>query len=238
MVEFSAEEYADKIKQVKDEFYEIMNSSEVDKMMTQLATKRGLDIYDLNFSIPSSPTGRMAYVNSALYYEQLVSKDAYINAESEEESDSSKKKDPEDSKKSETSNAIMEQAMGGEEGAYAPNTDIYAVPITFSVGGELSDLEAFLDELNHFDKRVLLTSYAWGEYRTYVYRDANGNLVSRDGSGNIISTEEGVTAGEMAQDTKVRKALTVRLEMYMCDMTAVDGTTVDEGDTETEEVSE
>jgi len=237
-VEFQLDEYKEKIKQVKDEFYGIMKSSQVDKMLTQLATKRNLSIYDLKFNMPKEPTTRMAYVNSALYQEQLLAKEEY-NKKAADEEDSSKSKSSEDKDSSSDSAAsVMESAMGAVEGGYAPNTDIYAVPVSFSVGGELSDLEAFLEELNHFDKRVLMVGYSWGTFRVYLYRDANGNLVSNIPNASAIPVTEGVSVNSLLDDDKVRKSLTVKLEIYMCDTTMVESSDSTDADTADETVSE
>ena len=82
----------------------------------------------------------------------------------------------------------MQAIAGVEEGGYHPNTEVYAVPITYTVGGEVSVLEDFLEEVGQMEKMALLTSYSWGEYRTYVIRDANGNIISTDGNTTVTTT--------------------------------------------------
>ena len=154
-----ADSYEQRIAERKDEFYPMMSSSEVDRMMTQMALGHNLNIYDLSFNMPSSPTGRLAYQNSSLYAWQL---EAMANYSEEGESSASDKMgsllDEEDSDEdsgetNDKSSApgkseedIMSDVMGGEEGGYQPNTDIYAVPVTITVGGDVYDLEQFIAE--------------------------------------------------------------------------------------------
>ncbi|MBR3537974.1 MAG: hypothetical protein IKN79_02745, partial [Eubacterium sp.] len=103
IIEMSAEEYEEKLAKVKDQFYQIMTSAEVDRMMTDLATKRGLTIYELSFNMPKGTTGRRAYVNSQLYQLQNAMIEEYNKAEEAEEKSSSKKSSTEEEDSTESS---------------------------------------------------------------------------------------------------------------------------------------
>lgn len=254
LIEMQAEEYEEKIAERKDEFYQIMKSSEVDKMMTEMATDNHLDIYELNFTMPSIPTERMAYQYSALYQRQQEMKAEYESSSKDdlETTASTKKSDDKDedgeegetdatgdgdSSGSSNTAALMEEMMGGEEGGYQPNTDIYAVPVTMTVGGDLENLDSFIDSILAIDKRILLVGYSWGEFRDVIRRDANGNVI-RETSGDSVSssattdsaeasdgTESGVSTNDLSNvqvEVITRKSLTVRLEIYMCDTASVD----------------
>lgn len=235
-----ADGYEEKIAERKDEFYPVMSSSEVDRMMTQMAVGHNLNVYDLSFNMPTSPTGRLAYQNSSLYAWQL---EAMANYSEDDEPSASDKMDSlldegegeKDEDKQTTSDKseedIMSDVMGGEEGGYQPNTDIYAVPVTITVGGDVYDLEQFIAEINNLDKRALLLGYSWGEFREVVRRDADGNIISSESS----TSGEGVSADELSDanlEVVTRKSLTVRLEIYMCDTsdvaTATDAETTEE----------
>ncbi len=211
LIEAQAEEYEEKISTKKDEFYQIMNSSEIDRMMTELATSNSLDIYDLSFTMPSSPTERMAYQYSALYERQQELRAEYESASESDDLGTSSTSDLDvsdenaesDSKKSDTSDsgntssgntaALMEEMMGGEEGGYQPNTDIYAVPVTMTVGGDLYDLEGFIESILNMDRRILLVGYSWGEFRDVIRRDSSGNIIrsSSDNAGSGSSSVSG-----------------------------------------------
>ena len=268
LIEMQAEEYEEKISERKDEFYQIMKSSEVDRMMTEMATDNHLDIYELKFTMPGSPSERMAYQYSVLYQRQQEMKDNY--EESDDDESDSKKSDKDDDKDDDDSSSkntkslnkstaeFMEEMMGEEEGSYQPNTDIYAVPITMTVGGDLEDLDKFIDDIIAMDKKVLLVGYSWGEFRDVIRRDANGNII-RETSGNSKTgtvsssattdsvaatdgTESGVSTDDLTNvqvEVITRKSLTVRLEVFMCDTASIeaslDGASEDgEGETESD----
>lgn len=249
LIEMQAEDYEEKLSQVKDEFYQILNSAEIDRMFTDLATKRNLNVYELKFTPSTTPTERGAYVNSVLYQQQQELKKAYADALAKQESEGKKVKKTSTETSSESGSdaksassgtssssssatvELMESINGAEEGGYQPNTEIYAVPVTITVGGEVGSLEKFLADVESLDKTVLLTGYTWGEYRNYVVRDANGNIISSSVSSGaatatsgttVVAEGDGVTPEQLQQDTTIRKSLTVRVEIYMCDTSAVE----------------
>ena len=63
-------------------------------------------------------------------------------------------------------------------------------------------MDIFINRILKMDKRALVTGYAWGEYHYVVRRDAEGNIIP-----SSVDPEDGV----------VRKTLTIRMELYMCD---------------------
>ncbi|MCR4813918.1 MAG: hypothetical protein K5879_03735 [Lachnospiraceae bacterium] len=233
-VSVMASDYEVKIKERRDEFYPIMKSSEVDQMMTSLAAGSNLEIFDLRFSMPKKPTERMAYKYSELYARQLQQKaeyeaklmadldtsssgDEWEDLAEEAEADTKGKKKE---SKSKEDSGVEEQVtldIFGEADGYRPNTDIYAVPVTMTVGGSKADLDRFINRLLSMDKRALVTGYSWGEYRYVVRRDAMGNIIP-----STVDPEDGV----------VRKTMTVRIELYMCDTTNLESQ-VPEQSTET-----
>ena len=120
-IQIQADDYKKKVEERKGEFYPMLSSSEVDKMMTEMATGNGLDIYDLDFSIPKSPTERLAYKNSQLYVDQLAAianyeegVDSTASVEDVGSTDSSKSGSESDKQESEAS--INAEVLGAEEG--------------------------------------------------------------------------------------------------------------------------
>lgn len=233
-VQIMADEYESKLAAVKDDFYQIMTSSEVDRMMTEIAVKNKLEIYDLKFSMPTTPAARLAYKNSDFYYvqkaqiEEFYKKEAAAektakttktSSEKENDSDEEIESDKKSSNKTTSLDAI--DAMGDEEGGYRPNTDVYAVPVTITVGGEVADIHNFINEFIEmdYDKRLLLVSYSWGEYKVVVKRDANGNIINDEPVVPVTDSEtgEGLTEEDIAGEEVVKKTLTIRVEVYMCD---------------------
>ena len=226
MIEIQAEEYEQKVLEKKDEFYQIKNSSEIDRMMTELALDTNLDIYDLNFSVPKTPTQRMAYQFSSLYAWQKEAKENLEKADELTTSSSStgllddlKEEDEDTSDFSGDSSMDIMDEMLVEEGGYQPNTEIYAVPVTMSVGGEVAALEKFIEKIINNDKRVLLVSYAWGNYRDIYGRDVSSGVTynsSPDQKENL-----GEDSSEVEKNVVTKRSLTVKLEIYMCDTASV-----------------
>ena len=220
-------DYEEKIALSKDEFYPIMKSSEVDKMMTALAREKNLEIFDLRFSMPSSPSARMPYQYSSLYATRMGQIAEYkenaknaVSGSDEAEDDikalsGDKSDEDEDSDDGETMETLD---IWGDTNGYHPNTDVYAVPVTMTVGGPVSNLNAFIDTLLTMEKKTLVTSYSWGEYRNIVRRDENGQIIP----------------DEKLNDGIERRTLSIRLELYMIDTTEVEQST-DESAEESEE---
>lgn len=238
LIEMQAEEYEEKLASVKDSFYPMMNSAQVDEMMTGLASKYGLNIYELKFNMPYTPSFRMAYVHSQLYQQQQALIKEYQDAQEQAEASSSKSSSKSGSTEASTDGSssstktstatsskgtqeVMNAISGAEEGGYQPNQEVYAVPVTFTVGGEVGKLENFLEEIGQLEKTALLTGYTWGAYRTYVIRDAYGNIISTNGTATQADGT-GVNVDNLVEDTTIRKSLTVRLEIFMCDTSVVD----------------
>ena len=230
-VEMQADEYKAQISEEKDEFFPIMTNSEVDRMMTEMARDEGLEIYDLTFAMPTKPSTRIAYRNSELFKTQSAYALAASSNEEEEDEEltavttgdtsTSDSKKAKKGKKIQTTAEVNDEIMGNDD-AYQPNTDIYSVPVSITVGGNINKLNAFLNKIISSEKRILLIYYAWGDYREILEYDNEGNLVGT--SSTSTSVGDGVTAEEMENEEvkKVdRKSLTVKIEIYMCDTSAV-----------------
>lgn len=236
-IEMQADDYRKDIAERKNEFYQIMTNSEIDRMMTEMAESEGLEIYDLTFNMPKIPSFRMAYENSELYNEQLTALAELKKKEDDDEeedeamaavnsgnpSTDKAEKTTKGKKKIQSTAEVNDEIMGADNG-YQMNTDIYAVPVTMTVGGKISDLNAFLNKIIHIDKRVLLVSYAWGEYKEILEYDEDGNYIGRSSTTTATTDASGVTSEEVENEEvkKVdKKSLTVRIEIYMCDTSSV-----------------
>ncbi len=230
-IEMQVDDYKEQISERKGEFYQIMTNSQIDRMMTELAENEGLEIYDLTFNMPTKPSERMAYHNSDIYENQVLAKLEFEKAEEDEAmaavtsgdiSTSSSESSTTVKKKVQTT-ADVNNAIMGSDIAYGRNTDIYAVPVSMTVGGRISDLNSFLNKIIHADKRILLVSYSWGDYREILEYDSEGNYVGKS-SAESSDSSDGVSPEEM-EDEEVKKvdkkSLTVRIEIYMCDTSAV-----------------
>lgn len=247
-VEMQADDYKKDIAEQKNEFYQIMTNSEIDRMMTEMAESEGLEIYDLTFNMPKNPSSRLAYENSELYMKQITEMKEFMEEEDDEEEDeamaavnsgnpsaTTEKKSSKGKKKIQTTAEVNDEIMGAEDG-YQVNTDIYAVPVSMTVGGKISKLNAFLNKIIHADKRILLVSYTWGDYREILEYDADGNYVGRSSATASATTDASGVTSEEVENEEVKnidkKSLTVKIEIYMCDTSSV------ASDTDAEELPE
>ena len=126
-------------------------------------------------------------------------------SETEEEDDllgltgKTKKKDDEEE------TVVVDETIDvfGNVDAVGINNDIYAAKVTMVLGGDKKNLEAFLEELMNSDKEILITSFAWSKYR--VQRTKDGVILE-----DLQNTVDNVEVVEL-------DALTVTMELYMCD---------------------
>ncbi len=215
-VESQCDEYETAMAEDKEKFYDMMTEAQIDRMLTTMAIKNGLEAFSFSINIPDTPTDRKAYIYSDLYQQQLQYEEAQklafeseLEKEDEDLLDTSDSKDKKDKKDKDSDDKKKEPEMVdifGDTDTIGTNTDIYAARVTFSLGGDEKDLHNFLNQIINSDKKILITSYSWGEYQTT--KDVVNPTVEEGEEGRI--TQEVVTS----------KSLTISMEIYMCDKVA------------------
>ena len=215
-VESQCDEYEAAMAEDKEKFYDMMTEAQIDRMLTTMAIKNGLEAFSFSINIPDTPTDRKAYIYSDLYQQQLQYEEAQklafeseLEKEDEDLLDTSDSKDKKDKKDKDSDDKKKEPEMVdifGDTDTIGTNTDIYAARVTFSLGGDEKDLHNFLNQIINSDKKILITSYSWGEYQTT--KDVVNPTVEEGEEGRI--TQEVVTS----------KSLTISMEIYMCDKVA------------------
>ena len=207
-VETQCEEYEDAMAEDKSKFYDMMSEADIDRMLTTMAIKNGLEAFSFSINIPGSPSDRKAYIYSDLYQQQLdyeaaaaLMEQTELDKEDEDLlGDTSKEKDDEDENEEELPELVD---VFGDSNAIGDNTDIYAAKVTFTLGGDEKGLHNFLNQIINSEKKILITSYSWGEYKTT--REVVNPTVEEGEEGRI--TQEQITL----------KSLTISMEIYMCD---------------------
>ncbi len=211
MLEAECEEYQKVIDEYQDDFYSVMTSDEIDRMLTSQALSLGLSAYDLEITMPDAPSDRLAYQYSYLYSQQIA---AQATAEDQEALGAEERESAAEAEEY----ATGEESDLNEDGesttsTYVANQEIYAATVSMTVGGDMEDLQKFLDQLNAPEKRILVVSYAWGE-REVPITSTGAASSSADTSVMLGSDESADTStGEVA--VQVTKTLTVNLEIYM-----------------------
>ncbi|MBR3040411.1 MAG: hypothetical protein IKI20_07140 [Lachnospiraceae bacterium] len=215
-VETQCEEFEQSMAEDKQKFFDRMNEADVDKLLTTKALKHGLESFNLNIVIESTPSTRKAYKYSELYQQQLQweaanKQKAQASSSTDEliedlEKDTGKKNS--DKEEDEEDGKVTQELIDifGDTDTVGLNNDIYAARVSMTLGGSKEELQAFLEEMMNFDKEVLITSFAWSEYR--VQRLKEGIVVTEENKKDIKRTDYEIVTMD---------ALTINMELYMCD---------------------
>lgn len=219
MLEMTSGDTEEKIKEKRKEFFDMFTSDEVDRMLTGMALSHKLYSYDMNIIMPSSPRQLDAYQYSTLY-ETLKYAEAFDKTEKEkqQEEEAAANKKSTTSELDEIDEAMQEDSSDTETDSKYTNTGVYAVEVKMTVGGSSEDLQAFLNELINYDKRIFIKQYSWGEVTSMnpaetVVMDQQGNLIT-DTTGQLPETT--VTVTKEGEIVNIR-TLTVDIELYMCE---------------------
>lgn len=216
-VESQCEEFEANMAEDKEKFFDRMKEADVDKLLTNKALKYQLESLNLSIHIDSQPSARMAYRYSDLYSQQVQwaeerKNEAKALAQTDDDllsgATDSKKSDKDDDKedKEETSVEYEVVDIFGNTDTVGVNNDIYAARVTMTLGGEKANLRAFLQEIMDYDKEILITSFSWSEYRVQKPKD-----------GLVITAENRNQLKARDYDVITVDALTITMELYMCD---------------------
>ena len=216
-VESQCEEFEANMAEDKEKFFDRMKEADVDKLLTNKALKYQLESLNLNIHIDSQPSARMAYRYSDLYSQQVQwaeerKNEAKALAQTDDDllsgATDSKKSDKDDEKedKEETSVEYEVVDIFGNTDTVGVNNDVYAARVTMTLGGEKANLRAFLQEIMDYDKEILITSFSWSEYRVQKPKD-----------GLVITAENRDQLKARDYDVITVDALTITMELYMCD---------------------
>lgn len=177
-------------------YYEPMDSSEIDKMITSYVLKKGLYAKDLIISMPYQTVEEVPYEYSeaAVKAERLESMDD--KKSSAGENDGSVSADSALGMLFDYSESPMEAYTGAQgEIADTSSAGVYCAEITIVMTGDPDTEQALLDEVMYMPS-VRLTGFAWDDVAPVAVTD-----------------EEGMTEIVESND----KQLTVMLNLYMYD---------------------
>lgn len=212
LVEDQCSTYEEEMAEDRAKFFDMMTEADIDRMLTTNAVSNGLEIYSFSVNIPDKPSSRMAYVYSDLYQEQLeyeqqqrlVEKNFTEGKSDEEELEELSSSKKESSDKDSDEKAVESEVVDvfGNTDTIGTNTDVYAARVTISLGGDEAALHRFLNQMIESDKKVLITSYNWGEYKT------TKEIKTK-------STEDDEKES-VEKEIVIVKSLTITMEFYMC----------------------
>lgn len=204
------------IDEAKQEYFEPMTSSDVDRLFTTKALGYNLKCLQLNIDKNDLPAEVTAYKYSALYEQDRIRSMKEEEASSDDYSVSIGSLDEDDDSDAD-SDADDADDEESDETASAAAESIYSIKLDMQVMGDKKDLEAFLEELNNYDKKLLVRSYSWSEVE--VPRDTlrgMGGKLGAKASGITAASEEGEEiAAPALSPTVTVDVLTVSFEVFM-----------------------
>lgn len=197
MLEIDNEQLSDQIQGVRESFFPMMESAEIDKYFTELVLGYNLYSYDLSIQMPQEETALDPYVYSKRAAE-LAAQEETETTETPQgaKAERAEIEASEESGGMSTDNMSDLIPMPDEE----VTTGIYNATITLRLGGKESDLLRLIEDLSNSDKKIRVCNYSWSEERSIT------NL-----------TEEG------EYDLKTERVLTLTLEVYMYEEVPDDG---------------
>ena len=185
------EEYEAEVDKMKEQYLPYMNSDEIDKMFTGMVLERGLFAYDLDIAMEEIPADLQPYA-----FSKMATDPYYAVAEETEEEEEIG-----------TLAALEREASNSsasEESGENFNDVVYRAHLTLRIGGDLDELHRFIDDMEAYDKKILITGYRWNE-STYLSRedeeDGAALLTGEAEEGDEEITEEIVTEEPAAEDT-------------------------------------
>jgi len=158
MLESETEDLEKEIVTARADFYPMMTSDEVDKMLTGIALDYNLNAFDLDILMPDEESSLDAY-QYAVDGEDSVEEDYESNDGSIdllEDTEVSEDTFDSDSAEFEEDNSM---------------TGIYCVKVSMRVGGDEAMLQKFIDDYSKSDKKILLTSYSWESVANSCYSE-------------------------------------------------------------------
>ena len=201
ILEAKTEEYDEEVSKLKDEYLPYMNSDEIDKMFTGMVLERGLFAYDLDIALENVPAELSPYA-----FSKMATDPYYVSSYEEDEDE-----EEDTSTESGMLNALDKELYGStdtDEGNTNYNDVVYRAHLVLRIGGDLDKLYKFVDDMEAYKKKILITGYRWNE-STYISRDDNGEEAVFEEPAVTESEEETVTETEEGQTDTEDQGITV-----------------------------
>ena len=197
MMEADNEKFLDQIQNVRESFFPMMQSAEIDKYFTELVLGYNLESYDLAIQMPTEETTLTPYVYSKRAQELAAQEDTDTT-----EAPQGAKAEQAEIDAAEESGGMSTDSTDAlfADADMAVTTGIYNATVTLRLGGNESDLLRLIEDLSNSDKKIRVCNYSWSEERSI------SNL-----------TEEG------EYNVNIDRVLSITLEIYMYEEEPGDG---------------
>ena len=152
---------------LKESFFPVMSSAQVDKYMTGLILDYQLYAYDLSISMPQEEAANEPYQFSEKAV--LEETEEFVDSQADMQADSSVDISEDDDFMSET--PVFEEDVA---------TGIYKVGVTVRVGGDKANIQRMIDDLSLSKQKLHLISYNWDEENSISFAEDGTYEVSTD----------------------------------------------------------
>jgi hypothetical protein len=164
------EQMQSNISAATSDFYDRMESDEVDKLLTNLVLSEGLNSRNLVITMPTEEISLDSYLYSA------AAKDA--GSDSSSETLAAEESTAEEST-AEESTAETASSEGQTSSGSVSGSGVYAVEASMEVAGDMATCQKLIDDLTLQFPGIRITSFSWGS-GPIVSADSDGNLVAAD----------------------------------------------------------
>ncbi|MCR5624803.1 MAG: hypothetical protein K6G11_06110 [Lachnospiraceae bacterium] len=192
-------------------YFDVMNSSEIDKYITDKAIKNNLKVSSLNIEMPDN----FVLLNPYKYSDAQKELDRRLAAEAEEAEAAAEDGTVEVGETGETGTDDTTEGMSVEdmlssgqmvslkdavnEAGDTSNSGVYAAKVTLNVNGNENKEQQFLNDFINNNPAIRVVSYSWIEPIDRYVTDSKGRI-------RLVSSKN--------------KTLSITLEMYMYDETS------------------
>ena len=152
---------------LKESFFPVMSSAQVDKYMTGLILDYQLYAYDLSISMPQEEAVNEPYQFSEKAV--LEETEEFVDSQADMQADSSVDISEDDDFMSET--PVFEEDVA---------TGIYKVGVTVRVGGDKANIQRMIDDLSLSKQKLHLISYNWDEESSISFAEDGTYDVNTD----------------------------------------------------------
>ena len=181
------------------DYYPMMDSSEIDRLVTTYILKKGLIARSLSIQMPTGTVSEKPYIYSDLDLSPVT-----VNTETVQTEDTAVEED-EDKTKSYFSNAVLAFLTGYQSekmtiidspveeytAALSSTSDtaasgIYCVTLSIMVEGDEKTEQEIIDELSH-NPSVRLVNFNWIELDPITYLQEDGSILIYESESKILS---------------------------------------------------
>jgi hypothetical protein len=199
MLQFENEDMEEEIVNVRETYFSMMTSDEIDKYFTNMALSYSLYAYDLGIVMPDETSDLTPYQYSdKALYGSSTTEEADSGSSSSSSEDLLDEDGDSDDTDSEDTGLVWDDEV-------VVDTGIYAAKVTLKLGGDMDKLAKFVDDLSNTDQKIRVCNYSYSTTKTSTLNEDGAYVVNTDNildiTVEIYMCQEDVTESEVAEET-------------------------------------